>query len=156
MQGQEKPVTLAELGEGVCFGEEALISDNPRNANVIMISEGRLMRLAKTDFEQLLKKPLLTEIEFTHAMDEVETGAVFLDVRVASEFTQGHLPGSINIPLHELRHRIDELDKNTYYICYCSTGRRSSAASFILSQQGLKASVLNQGIEIVPGAYLIK
>lgn len=156
MQGQEKPVTLAELGEGTCFGEEALISDNPRNANVIMISEGRLMRLAKTDFEHLLKKPLLTEIGFADAMDEVETGAVFLDVRVMSEFTQGHLPGSINIPLHELRHRIDELEKNTYYICYCSTGRRSSAASFILSQQGFKSSVLNQGIEIVPGAFLIK
>ncbi len=156
MMGKGKPVELAELGDGACFGEEALISDKPRNANVIMISEGRLMRLAKKDFVALLKEPLLDQIDIPTALEKLNDNAVFLDVRVPSEYKEARLPNAVNIPLNELRFRVRELDKKTHYICYCSTGRRSSAASFILSQQGHKSSVLKGGIQEVPSSLLIK
>jgi CRP-like cAMP-binding protein len=156
MMGKGKPVELAELGDGACFGEEALISDKPRNANVIMISEGRLMRLAKKDFVALLKEPLLDHIDMAAALEKLKDGAVFLDVRVPSEFKEARLPGAINIPLNELRQRVRELDKSTYYVCYCSTGRRSSAATFILNQQGYQSSVLKNGVQDVPSSMLIK
>lgn len=156
MMGKGKPVELAELGEGACFGEEALISDKPRNANVIMISEGRLMRLAKKDFVALLKEPLLDNIDVSAALEKINDDAVFLDVRVPSEYKESRLPNAVNIPLNELRHRVRELDKKVHYICYCSTGRRSSAAGFILSQQGYKSSVLKGGLQEVPSSLLIK
>ena len=44
---------------------------------------------------------------------------------------------------------MDELDKNTPYICYCGTGRRSSAAAFLLVQKGFQASVLNGGVQVM-------
>ncbi len=155
MMDKGKPIELAELGSGVSFGEEALISDKPRNANVIMVSNGRLYRLSKPDFDELLKEPLLDNLALDAAFEKLEEGAMFLDVRVPSEYKQGHLPNSINIPLNELRQRMNELDKEYFYICYCSTGRRSSAASFILGQQGLKASILDKGIQAVPNTFLI-
>ncbi|MBI3774095.1 MAG: cyclic nucleotide-binding domain-containing protein [Gammaproteobacteria bacterium] len=156
MMGKGKPVELAEIGAGVAFGEEALISDKPRNANVVMISEGRLMRLAKKDFIALLKEPLLESIDLHTALDKLSDDAVFLDVRVPSEFKESRLPNAVNIPLNELRQRIGELNANTYYVCYCSTGRRSSAAAFLLSNQGLKSSVLKNGLQDVPSSLLIK
>ena len=156
MMGKGKPVELAEIGAGIAFGEEALISDKPRNANVVMISEGRLMRLAKKDFLALLKEPLLDNIDLNSALEKLSDDAVFLDVRVPSEFKESRLPNAMNIPLHELRQRIGELNANTYYVCYCSTGRRSSAAAFLLSNQGFKASVLKNGLQDVPSSLLIK
>jgi rhodanese-related sulfurtransferase len=156
MMGKGKPVELAELGEGACFGEEALISDKPRNANVIMISEGRLLRLAKRDFVELLREPLLDHIEIARALEKLNDNAVFLDVRVPSEFKESRLPNAVNIPLNELRNRVRELDRKTHYVCYCGTGRRSSAASFVLSQQGYKSSVLKGGLQDVPSSLLIK
>ena len=155
MIGKEKPVGLAELGPGVSFGEEALISDKPRNANVIMTSDGVLYRLSKADFVELLKEPLLDNLELSVALNKVEEDAMFLDVRVPSEYQQGHLSGSINIPLNELRQRLDELEQGNFYICYCTTGRRSSAASFILNQQGIKSSILKNGIQAVSGTYIV-
>ncbi len=156
MMGKGKPVELAEIGAGVGFGEEALISDKPRNANVVMISEGRLMRLAKKDFIALLKEPLLDQIDWNAALEKLNDGAVFLDVRVPSEFKESRLPNAVNIPLNELRQRIGELNIKTYYICYCNTGRRSSAAAFLLSNQGLNSSMLKNGLHDVPGSLLIK
>ena len=156
MMGKGKPVELAEIGAGVAFGEEALISDKPRNANVVMISEGRLMRLAKKDFLALLKEPLLDQVDLNSALEKLTDDAIFLDVRVPSEFKESRLPNAINIPLNELRQRIGELNTKTHYICYCSTGRRSSAAAFLLSNHGLKTSVLKNGLHDVPSSLMIK
>jgi len=155
MMGAGKAVELAELGPGVSFGEEALISDKPRNANVIMVSGGLLYRLSRADFDELLKEPLLDSLELSAALQKLEEGALFLDVRVPSEYKQGHLPNSINIPLNELRQRLNQLEQDKFYICYCTTGRRSSAASFILNQQGIKSSTLLNGVQTVPNTYMI-
>lgn len=149
-------VTLATLGYGNSFGEEALISDKPRNATITMLTDGALMRLAKKDFVELLKEPLLNWISLDDALEKMQADSQSLDVRVASEFEQGHLPGAMNIPLHELRQRTDELNRNADYICYCNTGRRSSAATFLLNQFGFRASVLQDGIQGLPSGFLIR
>jgi 3-mercaptopyruvate sulfurtransferase SseA len=46
--------------------------------------------------------------------------AVFLDVRDPISFANGHIPGSINIPLNELQARAGELDPNDWIITYCT------------------------------------
>jgi len=147
-------VELASLGGGDSFGEEALISGATRNATVIMQEDGQLMRLSKQDFNSLLKEPMLKRLSAEEAQQRIKQGACWLDVRYAREHHHQRLPGSINIPLHELRSRLEELDKSIHYICYCGTGRRSSAAAFLLSQKGFIASVLNGGIQILAGDKL--
>jgi len=145
-----RTVELAELEPGATFGEEALISGGHRNATVTMESAGTVMRLAKQDFDELLKEPLIDWVPPEEARTLVAQGAAWLDVRHAREYQHQRLPGAINIPLHQLRSHIGELDKQRHYLCYCKTGRRSSAAAFLLSQHGYKASVLRGGLQVLP------
>jgi len=140
-------LTLATLSDGDAFGEEALLSEAKRNANIIMVTEGVLMRLSKEDFNELLKEPMLSWISNEEAEKMVTEGnAVWVDVRLDSEFKNNGIPGSINIPLFMLRMKAEKLDASKTYILYCDTGRRSSAAAFLLSERGLKACCLQGGL----------
>lgn len=154
--GQSEPIELATLSDSDSFGEEALISDVPRSASVTMVSNGRLLRLSKSDFVELLEEPMLSWLDLNGLFDRLEEHANCLDVRLHSEYKEGHLPTAINIPLHELRSNLDKLDQEQEYICYCSTGRRSSAAAFLLKQRGYNVSVLKGGLQVVPSSYLIR
>ncbi|HEB95828.1 MAG TPA: cyclic nucleotide-binding domain-containing protein [Sedimenticola thiotaurini] len=136
---------LAELGPCASFGEEALVSDAPRNASVKMLTDGILMRLSKKDFTELLEEPLLNWVEGQEAADLLADGAVRVDVRLESEFRKSALPGAINIPLHRFRSRAPSLDRTKKYILYCDTGQRSSAAAFLLGQLGFDVYVLKGG-----------
>jgi rhodanese-related sulfurtransferase len=142
--GRELP--LAELKAGEAFGEEALVAGSLRNATVTMRTNGVLLRLGKQDFIELLREPLLKRVSRGEAEQRVAAGAVWLDVRFASEFQYDRLPGAINIPLNEIRNAIGPLSIDKEYIVYCQTGRRSSAAAFILSQHGYRASWLDGGL----------
>jgi len=142
-------IKLAELTMGDTFGEEALISDAKRNANVTALTDATLMRLGKDDFRKLLNEPMLEWIDKSAADFIVARGGQWLDVRLPSEYETSHLPGAINVPLYFLRLKLKSLDRNKHYIAYCDTGRRSSAAAYILSERGFNASVLKGGI---PGA----
>ena len=150
-----RTVELASLGAGASFGEEALLSGSKRNASVTMSTNGQLMRLAKDDFNELLKEPLLDRVTPDEAQVRVAKGNIWLDVRHVTEFIHSHLQGAMNIPLHELRMRMKELDKDKEYICYCGTGRRSSAAAFLLVQNGFKVVVLIGGVQKIP-QFLVK
>lgn len=139
------PVELAEISVGEAFGEEALASDTKRNATVKMKTDGQLLRLKKEDFIELLKTPVVNMVNLEEAKQRVTKGAVWMDVRFESEFNYHHIEGAVNAPIHELRNQIDWLDQDKEYIVYCQTGRRSSAAAFILAQYGIKAVVLEGG-----------
>jgi CRP-like cAMP-binding protein len=142
-------IKLAQLSMGDTFGEEALISDAKRNATVSMLTSGTLMRLAKEDFRTLLKEPMLDWIEYHRAVPALARGAKWIDVRLPSEFDHQRLEEAINVPLYFLRLKLKTLDRNTHYIVYCDTGRRSSAAAYILNERGFKASVLRGGLTAI-------
>ncbi len=139
-------LTLATLKDGDAFGEEALLSDAKRNANIIMATDGTLMRLSKEDFNELLKEPMLTWVTREEGDELVKNGAVWLDVRLDSEHKNNGLEGSINIPLFMLRLKVATLSEDKKYILYCDTGRRSSAGAFLLSERGLDAACLKDGL----------
>ncbi|MCP5145581.1 MAG: cyclic nucleotide-binding domain-containing protein [Gammaproteobacteria bacterium] len=139
-------LTLATLRDGDAFGEEALLSESKRNATITMDSDGVLMRLSKDDFNGLLKEPMLSWIDYDAAMQKVAGGARWLDVRLESEFANSGLEGALNIPLFMLRLKAESLDHKVPYIVYCDTGRRSSAAAFLLSERGITAYVLRGGL----------
>lgn len=141
-----KIIKLAEIDAGTGFGEEALISGARRNADVKMVTDGVLMRLAKSDFDALLKQPVLHSVRYEKAQEMVAQGATWLDVRLESEYKNGSLPGSIHIPLYLLRIKVPGLDRNRRYIVYCDTGRRSSSAAYLLNERGFDAYVLEGGL----------
>jgi CRP-like cAMP-binding protein len=142
----QEEIVLAELVPGQAFGEEALISESKRNATITMLTDGTLMRLGKKDFLELMKEPLQQQVSLEQAKSFVTEGGEILDVRLPSEYNNEHLPGSRNIPLFFLRKEVEKLDPGKHYILVCDTGRRSSAAAFILSEQGFEASVLSGGM----------
>lgn len=135
--------TVAVLNAGSAFGEEALASGNKRNASVTMTSDGMLLRLEKSDFVELLKKPLLSHVDIEKAKQLIRDGAELLDVRTAAEFRLKHVPNSINIPLPEIRGAIPQLSREKDYITYCQTGRRAAAAAFVMAQHGYRVRVLS-------------
>lgn len=144
-------VALAKLGVGDSFGEEALISDAKRNATVTMITDGTMMRLSKKDFIELLNEPLLDWVTYEEALALVEKeGAQWLDVRLPSEYENNHITNALNIPLIFLRMKTGALDAGKKYIAYCDTGRRSSAASYLLKERGFDTFVLRKGLGAVP------
>jgi len=65
---------VAELSAGQGFGEEALLSNDSRNATVIMRTDGILLRLAKEDFDDLLKQPVVETINMDKAKKLAEPG----------------------------------------------------------------------------------
>jgi CRP-like cAMP-binding protein len=138
-------IKLAELTVGDTFGEEALISEAKRNATITASTDVVAMRLGKEDFQKLLNEPLLEWVDRDAANFIVARGGKWLDVRLPSEFDRGHLPGAINLPLYFIRLKLKSLDRNVPYVTYCDTGRRSSAAAYILAERGFQASVLRGG-----------
>ena len=64
-------------------------------------------------------------------------GAVLLDVRTPQEYAEGHIPGSINIPLQSIDEAEAELEnKDTELFVYCHSGARSSQAVALLEEMG--------------------
>lgn len=141
-------IKLAELGVGDTFGEEALISENRRNATVTMLTEGSLMRLGKKDFRTLLNEPMLDWVSYQEARQIIAKGGKWLDVRLPSEFEAYHESGAINIPLYFIRLKLGTLDPSLTYVVCCDTGRRSSAGAFILNERGFDTRVLKGGLAV--------
>jgi CRP-like cAMP-binding protein len=139
-------IKLAELGIGDTFGEEALIAEAKRNATVTMLSDGVLMRLNKQDFRELMNEPLLQWVGYDQARDIVARGGKWLDVRLPSEFQNLRIEEAVNIPLYFIRLKLSALDRGVPYVVYCDTGRRSSAAAYILVERGFEAYVLKGGL----------
>lgn len=137
---------LAMLKAGDAFGEEALLAGAARNATVTLRSDGVLLRLAKDDFDTLLREPMLNRLTPVQASAKAAAGAQWIDVRFPAEFRGLRMPGAINLPLNEIRNAIGSLDPRREYIVYCQSGRRSSAAAFLLSQRGYRAFLLDGGL----------
>jgi len=57
-----------------------------------------------------------------------------LDTRQQSEYADGHIPGAINIPLHELPHRLAEVPDGKVWV-HCASGYRASIAASLLDRE---------------------
>jgi phage shock protein E len=68
-----------------------------------------------------------------------EKNCTVVDVRTPGEYMGGHVAGSVNIPLQELTHRMDELkNMNQPLVLCCASGGRSGQAQAYLSRQGFE------------------
>jgi len=82
-------------------------------------------------------------------LDRAKRGLVtVLDVRPPEEFAAGHVPGAVNIPVHELEKRLAELPKRKEVVAYCRGPYclMSYDAVVLLRKKGLKARRLQDGL----------
>ncbi len=146
----DEPQLVGVLGPGDPFGEEALIIKGSRNATVRMVEDGVLLVLNQDDFDELIQRNLIQRVGPPVAHALMESGHIPLDVRYEEEFEDGHMPGCVLVPLHDLRRRVNELDKNQKYLVYCKSGGRSAVGTLLLRQRGFDAVSLDGGLRDWP------
>ena len=81
----------------------------------------------------------------TEDMLNPQDDQLMLDVRTTVENDLGTIPGSINIPIQQLRDRIDELPKDKELLVFCQVGLRGYLACRILKQKGFNCRNLTGG-----------
>ncbi len=82
------------------------------------------------------KTALPSEVPVGQAHDLYQQGALFVDVRTQAEWDQGHLAGSILIPLDQLQDRLNELPRDKDIVVICHSGARSQQGAALLKQSG--------------------
>ncbi len=84
---------------------------------------------------QFIKKMfgLGPEVDFSSLLQE---GATIVDVRTKAEYQQGHIKGSINIPLNNLSNHYSKIKKEKPVITCCASGMRSASAKSLLKSNG--------------------
>lgn len=76
---------------------------------------------------------------------ESSDSTLLLDVRTPKEFSDGHIPGAINIPVDELRQRLSELPRDRAITAYCQVGQRGYLATRLLLAAGFNVANLSGG-----------
>ncbi|WP_331346760.1 cyclic nucleotide-binding domain-containing protein [Cellvibrio sp. UBA7661] len=135
---------LAALRPGQYFGEEALVGDTTRNATIKMITPGKVMKLDKEDFRELLQEPVLkyvTADELKARSDDMPAYQI-IDVRLPVERRGESVPESRNIPLNQLRNHLKNLDETITYVVTDDSGRRCDVAAHLLAQAGFNSCIL--------------
>jgi len=133
------------LGVGDFFGEEALVSGSVRSATVTMLEDGVLARLERSLFVELVHPTLIPQIS-PEQLDQLskhnKRKSLLLDVRLSLEYRISHQPGSVNLPVANLRTHAENLDRDTVYAVTPEGGIRSELAVHLLNQLGFEAYLL--------------
>lgn len=87
------------------------------------------------------------DMKICHVSDvlNLSPNQVVLDVRTPAEVKAGMIPGSVNIPLDDLRNRLSELPRDKELLVTCQVGLRGYLACRILSQNGFNCRNLSGG-----------
>lgn len=88
------------------------------------------------------------QVPVTKVRELVENNAFIVDVREKNEYAAGHLKNAVNIPLSEIRERLDEIPKDKTVYLHCRSSQRSYNAAMALQNLGYD-NVIN-----VSGSYL--
>lgn len=76
------------------------------------------------------------QVYVTQVRELVENHAFIVDVREANEYAAGHIIGAVNIPLSEIRDRLDEIPKDRPVYLHCRSAQRSYNAALALQHLG--------------------
>lgn len=80
----------------------------------------------------------ITLMDFHKMHNKLNPGEVILDVRRTDEFSEGHIPGAMNIPLDQVEAQIDKLKSYKSIYIHCKRGGRAKSAFEVLTNAGLK------------------
>lgn len=78
------------------------------------------------------------------AWQELDKGAMLIDVRTLEEFNEDHLPNAINMPLSDLNTLANPIHRSQPIVVYCRSGNRAAHAERLLYDMGF-ANVFNGG-----------
>lgn len=118
-------------------------------ASLREVAERRLAEVDRLVDDYLKVKDSLEPIPASELLERAKQGLVtVLDVRPGEEYESGHLPGAINIPLHELETHLDKLDPEREVVAYCRGPHCVLAFDAVakLRQKGLTAHRLEGGL----------
>jgi NADPH-dependent 2,4-dienoyl-CoA reductase/sulfur reductase-like enzyme/peroxiredoxin family protein/TusA-related sulfurtransferase/rhodanese-related sulfurtransferase len=90
---------------------------------------------------------LVKTITWQDMQDLASKGSYILDIREEAEYVLEYLPGSVNIPLSQLRNRINEIPKDQEIFVYCHVGTRGYTATRVLEQNGYHVKNLDGGFK---------
>jgi rhodanese-related sulfurtransferase len=93
------------------------------------------------------------DVENVQADALEQQGGELIDVRKPDEHSEGHIPGSLNIPVDELRDRLAELPAEKPLVVYCQVGLRGYVAARILMQRGYSVRNLSGGFNTYRGYF---
>jgi len=140
----ERDRIVEELEEVLPSGDDVVeLLDALRHVAERHVAE--VERLVNT---YLTVKDNLEPIPRAELLARVRDGLVtVLDVRPPEEYAAGHVPGAVNIPLHELEQRLEELGKDQEIVAYCRGPHCVLAFDAVarLREKGLKARRLEDG-----------
>lgn len=74
----------------------------------------------------------------------INDGAFLVDVRSTTEFANGHIKGSVNIPVDEIQNHLAKFKNRKNIVVFCRSGARSSLAKSVLEKNGIEG-VTNGG-----------
>ena len=146
LEKQNKSFKLATLHDGDGFGEEALLGELPRNASVTAMTDAILLRITKEAFLSLIRDPAINTVNYEEALQLVNDGATWIDVRFPDEHNRCAVTGSLNFPFNMIRVQMKKLKPEANYVVYCDNGARSAIAAYLLLNNGYTVSYLQEGI----------
>lgn len=150
-----KEVKLGMLADQDSFGEDALISGEPRNVTITALTDITLLRLGKEQFVTLIKQPVLKYINCSEMLEQISKGAYLIDIREPDEYKNKHLPYGVNVPFFSLRMQLKSLNRHQPIIVVCKDGKTSETAAFLLMRNKFSALILKGGMESI-GADMLK
>jgi rhodanese-related sulfurtransferase/DNA-binding HxlR family transcriptional regulator len=123
---------IVALFDALGTAGEAHLAEIERIVRLYYSAKDEMEPVAAADLLERAKKGLVT----------------VLDVRLKEEYAAGHLPGAVNIPMHELERRLAELPKRKEVVAYCRGPYclMSYDAVQLLRKKGLKARRLKDGL----------
>lgn len=91
-----------------------------------------------------LREGTVETVQWDEVAERVAAGDVLLDTRTPGEVARGAIPGALNIPVDDLRDRLDEVPEGRV-VAYCAVGIRGYLAARILAQAGREVANLDGG-----------
>ena len=110
----------------------------------LLVSAGLIMLYLLVWRESSKGGKQISHHELTRMVNQDD--AVVLDIRDAKDFEQGHIAGSVNIPVGKLEDRSSELDKDKTIILVCKLGQTAGTACKQLMAQGFSTARLKGGM----------
>ena len=144
-----KEIKLGQLSDQDSFGEDALISGEPRNVSITALTDVSVLGLGREQFLTLIKEPTLKYVSYQDAQELVTKGADLIDVREPDQYQPKHLPYSVNLPFFSLRMHLKNLNRHHPIVVVCQNGKISETAAFILMRHKFNALILSGGINAV-------
>jgi rhodanese-related sulfurtransferase/DNA-binding transcriptional ArsR family regulator len=112
------------------------------------LAERRLAEVREVSREYLGGRNQMTPVDRRQLLSRMRAGEVtVLDLREASEFAAGHIPGARSVPLGELRKRLRSIPRNQEVVAYCHGPYciLSLEAVQLLTAKGYRATRLDDG-----------